>query len=62
MQNPGPNAAPFNIGFKTEAKLWDWYEESENKWRAQRFSVIMKDSAQQLSVKAILIDGRLIVP
>jgi hypothetical protein len=62
LQDPGRNAAPFNVAFKTEAKLWEWYEEPENKWRARRFGVVMKDSAQQLFVKAVLIDGRLIVP
>lgn len=61
MQDPGRKAASFNIAFNTDAKLWDWYEEPENRWRARRFSVVMKDSAQQLFVKADLIHGRFIV-
>ncbi|KAF5386557.1 hypothetical protein D9615_001582 [Tricholomella constricta] len=42
LQNPGNAAAPFNIAFKTEAKMWDWYEEPGNEWRARRFTAAMK--------------------
>jgi hypothetical protein len=59
MQNPGQHAAPFNIAFKTDAKLWDWYEEPENNWRARRFRTVMKDHASQLFIKADLIDSAL---
>jgi hypothetical protein len=61
MQNPGSNAAPFNMAFKTEAKLWDWYEEPENNWRARRFSAVMKDSSKQVrsSAEADLINSEL---
>ena len=61
MQGPGRNAAPFNIAFKTEAKLWDWYEEPGNEWRARRFSVAISGSADRQYAKADLINGRLMV-
>lgn len=38
MQDPEQNTTPFNIAFKTDAKLWEWYEKPGNEWRARRFS------------------------
>ena len=29
--------SPFNIAFKTDATLWEWYEKPGNEWRARRF-------------------------
>ncbi|KAF5387187.1 hypothetical protein D9615_001587 [Tricholomella constricta] len=33
LQNPIKAAAAFNIALKTEAKMWEWYEEPGNEWR-----------------------------
>jgi hypothetical protein len=61
MQNPGRYAAPFNIAFKTDAKLWDWYEQPGNEWRARRFSVAVSSGADKQFAKADLINGRLMI-
>ncbi|KAG6910307.1 hypothetical protein DXG01_011704 [Tephrocybe rancida] len=42
VQNPTKAAAAFNIALKTEAKMWEWYEEAGNEWRARRFTAAMK--------------------
>ncbi|KAG5336711.1 Sterigmatocystin 8-O-methyltransferase [Termitomyces sp. J132] len=47
VQNPTQAAAAFNIGLKTEAKMWEWYEEAGNEWRARRFSAAMKGGADR---------------
>lgn len=61
MQDPGQYTAPFNIAFKTDAKMWDWYEQPENEWRARRFSVAISGSASRRFAKGDLIKRRLMV-
>ncbi|KAG6888544.1 hypothetical protein C0995_007556 [Termitomyces sp. Mi166 len=47
VQNPTKATSAFNIGLKTEAKLWEWYEEPGNEWRARRFTATMKGGADR---------------
>ncbi|KAG5645605.1 hypothetical protein DXG03_005743 [Asterophora parasitica] len=46
-ENPTKAAAPFNIAHKTEAKMWEWYEEPGNEWRSRRFSAAMKGGIER---------------
>ncbi|RDB21483.1 4-O-methyltransferase 1 [Hypsizygus marmoreus] len=47
LQNPSKAAAAFNIALNTEAKMWDWYEEPGNEWRARRFTAAMTGGADR---------------
>ncbi|KAG6861524.1 hypothetical protein C0995_015257 [Termitomyces sp. Mi166 len=57
VQNPTKAAAAFNIGLKTEAKMWDWYEEPGNEWRARRFSAAMKGGADRYPGEIFCLSG-----
>lgn len=47
VQNPTKAEAPFNIALMTDAKMWEWYEEPGNEWRARRFAAAMKGGADR---------------
>ncbi|KAG6845853.1 hypothetical protein H0H87_002544 [Tephrocybe sp. NHM501043] len=57
LQNPKQAAAPFNIAFKTDAKLWEWYEEPGNELRNRRFSSAMKGGAADRYPAELFIHG-----
>ncbi|KAI0064254.1 S-adenosyl-L-methionine-dependent methyltransferase [Artomyces pyxidatus] len=38
---------PFNLAFKTNATLWEWYEEPGNEWRGRRFTNAMAGGAER---------------
>ncbi|KAG6817821.1 hypothetical protein H0H87_003229 [Tephrocybe sp. NHM501043] len=56
VQNPTKAAAAFNIGLKTEAKMWEWYEEPGNEWRARRFAAAMAFGIGRYPGK-VFVDG-----
>ncbi|KAG6852821.1 hypothetical protein C0991_008915 [Blastosporella zonata] len=57
LQNPAKAAAPFNLAFKTDAKLWDWYEEPGNELRNRRFSSAMKGAAADRYPAELFVHG-----
>ncbi|KAG6910302.1 hypothetical protein DXG01_011699 [Tephrocybe rancida] len=64
LQNPAVAAAPFNVAFKTDAKMWDWYEEPGNEWRARRFTASMKGGGDRFPPQIFTsgINGDLLKP
>lgn len=56
VQHPDRAAAAFNLALKTDAKMWDWYEEPGNEWRARRFTAAMKGGADRFP-PSIFTDG-----
>ncbi|KAG6854561.1 hypothetical protein C0991_004897 [Blastosporella zonata] len=64
LQNPGNAAAPFNVAFKTDTKMWDWYEEPGNEWRARRFTASMKGGGDRFPPQIFTagINGDLLEP
>ncbi|KAF8977536.1 S-adenosyl-L-methionine-dependent methyltransferase, partial [Cyathus striatus] len=53
----GDQKAPFNMAFNTEKKMWDWYHENGNEWRARRFGAAMKGGAEARFPPQIFTDA-----
>ena len=49
-----PTQAPWNLAFKTNKRLFEWYDDKENERRKMRFSAAMAETAKMESTDAIL--------
>ena len=49
-----PTETAFNLAFKTDLSLWDWFELSANEKRRVRFGIAMEGSKQAVPPTAIL--------
>lgn len=49
-----PSEAPWNIAFNTSKPLFEWFDQPENKDRAERFSFALAGAARMEPPNAIL--------